>query len=71
MPFLPFFICTLVGTTGSVAALASLGYFISQQYETVQTAAIIISNIILSVLATALIVWVVVRHRRAARRSRG
>lgn len=70
MPFPVFAFCTLLGSAAASAALASLGYFISRQYETVQTAAIIASNIVLSLLAAALIIWAIIRHRRSARKPR-
>lgn len=69
MPLLPFVACTIVGTFLSVVLLTGLGYFISHQFNTVQTTTIYISNVILFIIGCLLAAYAVYRHKKYGRKA--
>ena len=67
MALLPFIAYPFAGTTVSAGLLATLGYYVSGQYESLQTFTIYVSNIFLSSLAIGLILYGIYRHRKYGR----
>lgn len=67
MSLLPFTVYTFLGTTVSAALLACLGYYVSEQYDSVQDFTIYVSNIFLAMLAIGLLSYAIYRHRRYGR----